>query len=125
MLLHRRTEGLPAQLPRPVDVRQRAQRERRTRRAAGGAVAAVVAVVAGVTVMTGGGPGPDKPEPVVSPTPQPTASGSGPVALRVTRLMTASDWERLVGQRAVRLSDHAGIGCAVDRPDAAVEHDGD
>ena len=57
LLLHRRTEGLPAQLPRPVDLRQRAERGRRTRRAAAGAVAAVVAVVAAVTVMTGGGPG--------------------------------------------------------------------
>ena len=120
LLLHRRTEGLPAQLPRPVDVRARAQRERRTRRTAAGAVAAVVAVVAAVTVMTGGEPGPDKPEPVVSPTPQPTLSGSGPLSLRVTPLMAASDWERLVGQRAVRLSDPAGIGCAVDRPLAAV-----
>ena len=123
LLLHRRTDGLPAQLPRPVDVRQRAQRERRTRRAAGGGVAAVVAVVAAVAVMTGGGPGPDQSEPVVSPTPRPTATGSGPVALRVTPLMTTPDWERLVGQRAVRLSDQTGIGCAVDRPDAAVNTD--
>ena len=69
LLLHRRTERLPAQLPRPGDVRARAERARRARRATAGAVAAVVAVIAAVTMMTGGGPGPDKSEPVVSPTP--------------------------------------------------------
>src|SRR5688572_16120520 len=51
LLLHRRTEGLPAQLPRPVDVRQRAQHERRTRRAA--AIAATVLVVGAVGTTIG------------------------------------------------------------------------
>ena len=51
LLLHRRTEGLPAQLPRPVDVRQRAQHERRTRRAA--AIAATLLVVGAVGTTIG------------------------------------------------------------------------
>ena len=94
---------LPAQLPEPVEVRQRAQRGRRALRAAAGGVAAVVAVVAAVMVMTGGGPGPDKSEPVVSPTPLPTLAASGPLALLVTPMMTAPDWEPLVGQPAERV----------------------
>ena len=130
LLLHRRTEGLPAQLPRPVDVRQRAERERRTRRATAGAVLAVAAVVTAVTVLTGGGPGQDKSEPVVTPTPLPTFAVSGPLALRVTPLMTAPDWEPLVGQPAERVEFDAenairrtvvGIGCGIDIPLAAVE----
>ena len=101
LLLHRRTDGLPAQLPRPVDVRQRAERERRTRRVTAGAVLAVAALVAAVTVMTGGGSGHDKAEPVVSPRP---LGSLGPLAYGVDGDIYVADAD---GSNRVRITDGA------------------
>ena len=101
LLLHRRTEGLPALLPRPGDVRARAERARRARRAAAGGILAVVAVVAAVAVMTGGGPGPDKSEPVVSPTP---LGSLGPLAYGLDGDIYVADAD---GSNPVRIANGA------------------
>lgn len=116
LLLHRRTEGLPAELPRAADLRQRAEHGRRTRRTVTGAVVAAVAVVTAVAVMTSG-TGPDKAEPVVTPTPSPTTPEA--LSLRAEPLMSPADWRPLIGQSVPRFGLSAGLGCSVDIPEAA------
>jgi hypothetical protein len=120
LLLHRRTEGLPAELPRAADLRQRAEHGRRTRRTVTGVVAAAIAVVTAVAVTTGG-TGPDKPDPVVTPTPSPTTSDA--LSLRVTPLMSPADWRPLLAQRVTAFGFSAGLGCSVDIPEAAANTD--
>jgi WD40-like Beta Propeller Repeat len=97
LLLHRRTEALPAVLPRPGDVRARAERERRARRATAGGILAVVAAVA---VMTGGGPGRDKSEPIVSPAPR----SLGPLAYGLNGDIYVADAD---GSNSVRIANGA------------------
>ena len=101
LLLHRRTEGLPALLPRPVEVRARAERARRARRATAGGILAAVALGAVVAGLTGGGPGPDKSEPVVSPTP---VGSVGPLAYGLDGDIYVADAD---GSNPVRIANGA------------------